>query len=221
MSMRNTTPTRVFGIVAGSLSALLAVVLLLAGGGLLWAVDSHTDDAGYFATASHRYATPTRALATEDLDVGDAVFGAHRLADITIRPDRDVFIGVADRDKAGAYLAGVSHDEITDVDYDPFKVRSTRREGARAPAAPASQDFWVATATGGKPLTWPVQKGHWAVVVMNADGSPGVEVGAKVEVKVPFLHRIALGLLIGGGALGLLGGALLTLAARSRVATPA
>jgi hypothetical protein len=221
MSMRNTTPTRVFGIVAGSLSALLAVVLLLAGGGLLWAVDSHTNDAGYFATSSHRYATPTRALATQDLDVGDAVFGSHRLASINVRPDKDVFIGVADRDKVDAYLAGVEHDEISDVDFDPFKLSYERRTGSHAPAAPASQDFWVASATGGKPLSWQVRKGHWSVVMMNADGSPGVDAGAKVEVKVPFLRKLAVGLLIGGGVFGLLGGALLTVAARSRVATPA
>ncbi len=221
MSMKNTTPTRVFGIVAGSLSALLAVVLLLAGGGLLWAVDSHTDDAGYFTTSTHQYKTPTRALATQDLDVGDAVFGSHRLADLKVRPDGDVFIGVGDRDKVDAYLAGVSHDEVSDVDFDPFKLDYRRREGDRTPAAPASQDFWVASATGGKPLSWPVHKGHWSVVVMNADASPGVDVGARVEVKVPFLHKLAIGLLLGGGALALLGGGLLTLAARSRVATPA
>ncbi len=47
------TPSRLFGIIAGSLSGLAAVVLLLAGGGLLWAVDPHTDNDGYFGTKSH------------------------------------------------------------------------------------------------------------------------------------------------------------------------
>jgi hypothetical protein len=216
--MRTTTPTRVVGIVAGSLSALLAVVLLLAGGGLLWAVDAKTDSGGYFGTATHRYATPTRALATEDIDLGNV---PGDLGELRIRPQGDVFVGVARRADVDAYLAGVAHDEVTDVEFDPFRLDSRRRAGTRVPAAPASRDFWVASETGGKPLTWKARKGHWSVVVMNADGSPGVDVGAKVEVKVPFLHRLALGLLLGGGVLALLGGGLLAIAARSRVATPA
>ena len=47
------SPSRILGIVAGSLSGIAAIVLLLAGGGLLWAVDSHTRDDGYFGTKSH------------------------------------------------------------------------------------------------------------------------------------------------------------------------
>jgi hypothetical protein len=216
--MRNTTPTRVAGIVAGSLSALLAVVLLLAGGGLLWAVDSKTSSDGYFGTGTHRYATPTRAIATQDIDLDDL---PGDLADLRIRPQGDVFVGVARRADVERYLAGVAHEEITDADYSPFKVTYARRAGSRAPVAPASQDFWVASTTGGKPLAWDVRDGHWSVVVMNADGAAGVDVGAKVEVKVPFLRKLAIGLLAGGGILALMGGALLTIAAKSRVATPA
>jgi hypothetical protein len=213
-------PSRIFGIVAGSFSGLAAVVLLLAGGGLLWAVDAHTHDDGYFGTKSHRYSTPTRAIATQSIDLDDLPGNA---ASLRIRPRGAVFVGVAKRSDVQAYLAGVDRDEIEDVDFYPFRVSYDRRSGSRVPAPPASQDFWVATATGGKPLQWRVREGDWSVVAMNADGSPGVDVAATVEAKIPILHRLAVWALILGGVLAAIATALLTWAAtaRARVATPA
>jgi hypothetical protein len=88
-------------------------------------------------------------------------------------------------------------------------------------APPERQDVWVATGTGGKPLQWKVREGDWSIVAMNRDGSPGVSFGAKVQARIPFLHRIAVWALIAGGLLTVIATALLTWAARSRVATPA
>ena len=212
------TPSRMFGIIVGSLSGLAAVVLLLAGGGLLWAVNSHTDDDGYFGTKSHQYATTTRAIATHDIDLDDLPGNA---ASLRIRPQGPVFVGVAKRSDVQAYLAGVDRAEIEDVDFFPFKVSYDRFPGSRAPARPESQDIWVATGTAGKPLQWRVREGDWSVVAMNRDGSPGVEFGAKVEARIPILHRLAIWGLILGGVLAVGATALLTWAARSRVATPA
>jgi hypothetical protein len=213
------TFSRVATIVGGSLSAVVAVVLLLAGGGLLWAVDSNMDEDGYFGTSMHRYATPTRAIATEDIDLDDV---PGRLADLRIRPRGDnVFVGVGPRDEVRRYLAGVSHEEVVDADFSPFRVSMDRHQGSRAPEAPGRQDFWVASSTGGRELDWDTRAGEWSVVAMNADGSPGVALDAEVAVKVPFLRRLAIGFLTGGVILGLMGGALLVVAARGRAATPA
>ncbi len=132
-----------------------------------------------------------------------------------------MFVGVARRADVQAYLAGVERDEIENVDFFPFKVSYDRVPGTRAPAPPASQGMWVATGTGGKPLQWRVREGNWSIVAMNADGSPGVRFSAKVEAKVPILHRLAVWALIAGGLLAVLATALLTWVARSRVARPA
>jgi hypothetical protein len=212
------TPSRIFGIVAGSVSGVAAVVLLLAGGGLLWTVDHHTDDDGYFGTKSHFYSTSTRAIATQSIDLEDLPGNA---ASLRIRPEGPVFVGVAKRSDVQHYLAGVDRAEIEDVDFFPFRVSYDRFRGGRVPAAPERQDIWVATGTGGKPLQWKVREGDWSVVAMNRDGSPGVSFGAKVEARIPFLHRIAVWALIAGGLLAVMATALLTWAARSRVATPA
>jgi hypothetical protein len=212
------SPSRILGIVAGSISGLLAVVLLLAGGGLLWAVDAHSDDDGYFGTKSHFYSTSTRAIATQSIDLEDLPGNA---ASLRIRPEGPVFVGVAKRTDVLTYLDGVDRAEIEDVDFYPFRVSYDRRRGSRVPASPDRQDNWVATGTGGKPLQWKVREGDWSIVAMNRDGSPGVSFGAKVQARIPFLHRLAVWALIAGGLLSVIATALLTWAARSRVATPA
>jgi hypothetical protein len=85
------------------------------------------------------------------------------------------------------------------------------RPGSSAPGAPAGERFWAASATGAgtQSLSWPVESGDWAVVVMNADGSAGVRTDVSVGAKVPAVLWIGIGLLVVGIALGAGGGALL------------
>ena len=58
------------------------------------------------------------------------------------------------------------------------------------------------------PVTQESFKGKWSVVVMNADGRPGIAMGADLGAKVPALPWIGIGLLV-GGALVLAGGVFL------------
>ena len=63
----------------------------------------------------------------------------------------------------------------------PFHVEYRHREPASvARARPATQRFWDASVQGdgAQALAWDVEDGDWSVVVMNADGSPGVDAGS-------------------------------------------
>jgi hypothetical protein len=205
-------------LVLGSLLALVALVLLLAGGALLWAHGTQRDDNGYFTSGTERLATPTAALTVEDIDlsgISDAPgwllpdgLGTVRI-DARSADGRPLFVGIARAAEVNRYLAGVAHDEVTDVGVGSGTPNYRRTPGA-ARAADPSQVHWVARARGPHSvLTWKVRDGKWAAVTMNADGTPGVaadmKVGAKTGIVLPAaLILLGLGAAFAIGAAGLL-----------------
>jgi hypothetical protein len=103
---------------------------------------------------------------------------------------------------------------VTDVDYSPFRASYRDHGGDRRPALPAEQGFWAASAHGAgrQTVTWDLEDGDWSIVVMNADGSRGVDTDISAAAEVPFLATLgwlslggALLLLIGAGTLLVLG----------------
>ena len=63
-------------------------------------------------------------------------------------------------------------------------------------------------------MRWTVRSGDWMVLVMNADGSPGVTVRADVGVSSPVLPSLAGELLVAGIMAGLTGAALVLIPVR-------
>jgi hypothetical protein len=128
---------------------------------------------------------------------------------------RSLFVGIARERNVKAYLTGVAHAEVADVDLDPFNARYDRVAGTSAPPPPASQDFWAASATGTHPkLAWPVREGTWSVVVMNLDGSRGVAADLDFAAKIRHLGWIIGGIFALGGVLIAIGVLLLVLGIR-------
>ena len=96
-----------------------------------------------------------------------------------------------------AYLRGVAHEDIIGLTEGHAGVPHHRR---RPVGPPADQTFWATTTqgTGPQELSWHPTNGPWAVVIMNADGSPGIAVAATVEIKAGFLLPLAVTLLLLG-----------------------
>ena len=183
------------------------------------------DDSGYLTTDTQRLHTDTAALATENLDVelggADSIIGSDALGKVRLRAEsrdgKPVFVGIARSKDVDAYLAGSAHDVVTDVDSSPFHVDYSRRDGAASVAAPASQRIWAASVQGDgrQSLKWKVKDGDWSVVIMNADGSTGVDTGVSAGASLGFLDdagRIA----ITTGVVLLIGGLLLLFSGRPR-----
>jgi hypothetical protein len=215
------TVGRVTALVIGVLLVLPSVVLLGAGGTVLWA-DRTQRDAGYTTTDVHHFSTAGSALATERTHLGSAGTGwlyAPALLDsirlrVTARdPGQRLFVGIGPSADVDRYLAGVNHTVISDFRTGTVEVVS----GGTAASAPGTQDFWVASSTGAgtRTLTWEPVNGSWTVVVMNADGRPGIDVQADLGARIPALLWIAVGLLL-AGALFAAGGAFLIAAAIQR-----
>lgn len=213
---RRSGPPRVAALIAGGLAGFIAFAFLVSGAAVLWA-DSKKDDRGYLNTSSERFATGTRALATEDLDIDAGgsdwfvdrdLYGKVRL-EVKPHADKDVFVGIARSSDVAGYLRQTDHTVVTDVSYDPFDADYRDHAGGR-PAPPAEQDFWATSTHGAGPqsLTWDVESGSWSIVVMNADGSPGVDAGVSAGADVPVLPVIGWSLLGTGTVLLAVGGGL-------------
>jgi hypothetical protein len=91
-------------------------------------------------------------------------------------------------------------------------------EGNAQPAPPAEQDFWrvEASGTGTQTITWPLEKGEWSAVAMNADGSRDVTVQARFGARVSALVWVAIAFLVVGGLVLVGGAALVYMGARRR-----
>lgn len=214
---RGRSAGRIAALVAGSLAGLVALALVIGGGALLWG-NGQKDEDGYVSTGTHRLHTSTYALATDNLDIDLEGAGwlldndrlGHVRVQATSRNDKPVFVGIAPTRDVSGYLAETAHSSVTDIEDGPFSsFHVTYRDhgGSVEPAAPAEQRFWAASAqgTGSQAMTWKVRDGDWSVVVMNADGSAGVDARVRAGAEVPFLAPA--GWITLGGGLVLLAGA--------------
>lgn len=217
-------PGKIALLVVGSLAALVSLGMLLGGGALVAIHATQRDAAGYYATSTERFETPTFALTSERIDLASDVWGRDwdPLREVTARivagsaGGRAIFIGIASTADIDRYLAASAHDELTDVGLHPFEARYRRSAGEVRPEAPTSQHFWVASATGTgrQTLTWNLDQGEWDVVIMNADASAGVSVDASVGAKTGLLLPIGLGMLALGLLLGAVAATVLVVAVR-------
>ena len=213
---------RIVMIVVGSLLALIGFGLLAAGAAGVAAYATQRTD-GFFQAGEVRLASPTYAITSDRVDlesepgetdwlVDRGALGTVRLSLDPGRPGTPIFAGIGPTSDVASYLEGVPNDSIRDIELSPDRVLYRRVPGEGAPQPPGEQSFWVAqvTADTADELTWEVESGNWTVVLMNADASRGVDLDARLGIKVDWLLPAVIGLLI-AGAVVLAGGAVLVI----------
>jgi hypothetical protein len=200
-------------MIGGGVLATVGAVLALGGGGVLAIGGSD----GEFSSGHRDVSTSTSALVSEVASINDTadvseVLGHPRVkidAD-SMNSDRSVFVGVGPKADVDRYLAGAQIDRVTDFEVDPWSLDKTRVEGTAKPKPPATQSFWVAKSSGSSAsIDWKVRDGNYRVVVMNADGSRGVQTESRIALQVPHLATAAIvaliaGILLGGGGIAMM-----------------
>lgn len=220
---------RTIAVIFGAIAGFVAVGLLIAGGVVLWA-NTKKDGDGYLSTPTERFSTSANAIATDNLDVNiDAPgaivsqdhYGKVRLK-VATRTGKPVFVGIAPTRSVAAYLSRTAHETVTDLSYQPFSASYRFQGGDRRPASPVDQRFWVASAqgTGSQTVTWDVRRGDWSIVVMNADGSPGVDTSVSAGARLSFLAPVGWGAAGGGALLLVVAGGLMYSGLRTRATVP-
>jgi hypothetical protein len=215
------TTGQVLLIVFGSIATLVAAGLIAGGGAVVTLDQSQRGSDGYLMSPTNSFSTSSYALVSERIDTGlDGPDWLYRdfLGTVQIRSEssKPIFLGIARASEVDAYLHGVVRAEVTDLAADPpdYEVLGSSALGR----SPVSQGFWVASVRGAGEhnLRWDVQDGSWRVVVMNADGSAGVNADVRIGAELPNLIWFGIGILGAGTALLGLGVALIYLGARSQ-----
>ena len=211
-------------IVFGAIFILVSIGMILGGGALVWVDQALKDSEGFVITDTIDFERGSYAITTQPADIdfkGWWPWGWHNFATVKMEGEnndssKQIFIGIAKESYVKDYLLHVNYDEIRELSLYPEKVTYRNHPGSSVPEAPTEQTFWVAqeSGTGTQTLEWELKEGTWVLVLMNANGSTGIDLSGVVGVKVPWVFGVGLGLLLGGIALLILAVVLIVLATR-------
>lgn len=211
-------------ILAGFFGFILIVTslgLMAGGGAIMWAQSSFADSDGYLVSRSVRIHTDTYAIVSPsfdinaDIDLPSSFWLTRGMSEIvTLKfvvenndPSSEILIAIADESQAENYLEGVEYDELSRLSwsYEPWTsdepyISYSRHGGGAPEVAPVVISSWnaVSVGSGAQELNWVPLSGSYWVLVMNADGSAGVDVDVKLGARVPILRNIGNMLVFGG-----------------------
>lgn len=204
-------PKVIRGLVWSVVVVVFGVGSVLTGAGV-----AQGDD--YFTTSFAPLRSDSAALVTREIDVEgrrptDPQNDPGDLARVRIQVrnvDRDtpVFVGIAKRADVERFLRGTTYDEMASFRLDPLRVEWRRHVGRVEGPAPREHSLWAArsepSGSGTAEVQWDKTSGEWMAVVMNADGSPGLDVRANVGLRFGFLLPLGGTLLLLSCAAGIM-----------------
>ncbi|WP_333486836.1 DUF4389 domain-containing protein [Nonomuraea corallina] len=211
-------PGSTVALAAGSLLVFCGIAAGVTGTGTAL-LGQARDDGGFVGAGARQLTTSTYALTGQEISIAGQGVAYLRESAGRVRVQASgsptpLFLGIARKDDVTAYLRGVAHERAAHLVFPPESADAgyTRYPGAAPASPPATQTFWAAT--GSRSLTWDVQPGDWAVVIMNANGTPGVTADLQPAATLPWLERATTGLLVATAVLLLGGGALILFGVR-------
>lgn len=215
---------RIVALVVGLVLLLPGLGLLAGGGVLLWAHSSARTSDGFLMSDADTFSSPGFALTSDRLDLAtgadwvpvSSALGTARIEVTGVDPDTDVFVGIGPAADVTAYLDGVQRTVVDDLGADLGTTGQREVDGGAPSGPPGDETFWTEQASGPgmQRLSWEPARGNWVLVVMNADGSAGVDVTGRAGATVPSLSGLAWGLLIVGALVTVAAVLLIVLAAR-------
>lgn len=224
------SPGKIILLVFGAMVLLVAVALLFSGGALVWTYHAPSDGAGFVGTKDIHIDRDSRAIITRPVDIDeDALTVLNWIGLDTIKVvgsndnlSKQIFMGIADEWDVRYYLRDVDLDEMTRFAHwlSFTGVTYERNPGAREPASPASESFWESWAVSTpdertQTLEWEPEAGRHTLVLMNDDGSAGVDLTVAVKVQIPeVVFSLGIALLVGGMVALAIGAIMVYFAAR-------
>lgn len=187
-------------IIVGSLITLIAAAQLagaLALAGVV-TVGAFSGQEGFVTSPPARVSAQASAVTTPPFVI-EALGDRQSFPEIRVslsagrEGDEPVFIGIGPSSDVEAYLDGVDVAELTGMRDRPLELQTREVRGDQQPLPPDEQSFWVASDSGpgARSLDWLVEPGRYTVVIMNADGSAGIDTTVRVGIEAPWAAPLA------------------------------
>jgi hypothetical protein len=200
--------------IGGWILVVIGALLVVAGVALVVVHLTQRDKNGYYTSSTVDVAAPGYAVTSEALNLGGLpgfVSDAVGRVRVSARSSNGhaLFVGIAPQSDVNGYLGAVARSEVTEVTGSTVKYKS--HPGGPPAGAPTGKAFWQASSSGTSQVTttWKVKGGTWAIVLMNADGSPVASAAVKVGAQTNLVLWVGLGFLVAGLVAGGAGGAML------------
>ena len=211
---------------------LIAVVMLITSFGLIMGGTSlrtvqslFVDDEGYFISDPAEIDVSGYAIVLEDMDIDvDPVAWrwfqrrggllTFKIVTESNNPSKEIFVGIARKQDVASYLEGMEYQRIVDTDFDienyDFTLSDSDfvlHDGGAPSAPPTIHSYWAAHGADSElqEIIWEPQAGNYYAVIMNADGSEGIEADIQVGAKVPFFGSLGNILFTAGVFIGAIG----------------
>lgn len=199
-------------LIFGVIGLLISVGLLVGGAGILIADNVIKDNDGFYTTKTISIDKNSYAVVTGPTDVdvnvgwnsglfwdpGDLV--TFRIEGSNADSSNPIFIGIAREWDMDDYLDDVEYDEVRRLHTNRLDIDYRNHSGDIAPEAPTTQTFWEESTygTGTQVLDWELEEGSHTLVIMNTDGSAGIDANIVFGAKVPLLLGVGVGILVAG-----------------------
>ncbi len=200
-------------LVFGIIILLISMALIAAGGTLLWVNSRYIDSEGYLTSDTLHIERDSHAVVAGPIELDAAALTVLRsIGVITIfefegennDASKQIFMGVADEVELENYLDNVEYDEIDNIGFG-WRLNFDRtayinHPGDDQPSLPASESIWAASAggTASETLVWETRAGSYSLVMMNDDGSRGVDLDMIFKAKIPSIVGFGVGVLVSG-----------------------
>ena len=216
-------------LVFGVIILLMSFGLVAGGSTLLWVDARHVDNEGFLTSDTLHIVRNSSAVVMGPMELDEVALRVFRtIGVITIfkvdgtnnDPSKQIFMGVADQGDLENYLDNVAHDEMNLVNrgwrLDFNKVSYASHAGASLPSNPTSKTIWAVSTvgTGSKTLEWQTEAGNNSIVIMNGDGSKGLDLNVIFKAKIPSIVGYGVGSLVTGIVLLIVGGLMVFFAVR-------
>ena len=215
------------GVLFVSVILLITSFGLLMGGTTLRSIQVLVvDEDGYITSDPATVDLPGYAIVLEDIDLDvdpmawrwlQSRGGLLKLKIITESndPGTEIFIGVARESDMRPYIQDIEYQRVIDMDFDEenyelmFSAADFSLHPGGLPSAPPTvHSYWVAHTSSAdvQELVWEPQSGTYNIIIMNADGSEGIDADIQGGASVPFFGSIANILIYAGLFVGAIGG---------------